>query len=269
MSFKKKSGFLYAVTGEKYISEALVSIRSLRKLSPEADVTIISDHHIECDLDLNISVMEFESEGAGWKNGISYKVEALKRTPYEKTIFMDSDTFFCRPCDELFSLLDFFDLLIAPAPTETNNVFHHNEPLEGYLSYNTGVIAYNISLSLDAFFSDWKRKYERNFHRYPQDQPPFMEALLSHKIKTYLLSPIYNFRLPYLSTVPALEVKILHGRGYNFVETERKINKKLVHRAWHPDKKRIITLKSSSKRYAKIKNYIGRVKRYVVRVLKR
>ena len=45
------------------------------------------------------------------------KIIALSRTPFEKTLFLDTDTFVIEPLDEIFELLERFDMAAARAGT--------------------------------------------------------------------------------------------------------------------------------------------------------
>ena len=39
-----------------------------------------------------------------------------KESPYRKTLFIDSDTYFYESCEGIFTLLDYFDAAMALAP---------------------------------------------------------------------------------------------------------------------------------------------------------
>ncbi|NNC86792.1 MAG: hypothetical protein HKN75_12010, partial [Bacteroidia bacterium] len=99
---------------------------------------------------------------------------------------------------------------------------------------NTGVMVFNNNEKIRELFNEWLRVYNEKIDVYPHDQTPFMEALMNKNIKLYVMQAIYNFRFPYLVTVPGLKVKLFHGRSNNFHALANKVNKKIKHRSWSP-----------------------------------
>ena len=106
-SNKGQNGFIYAVAGQKYIDEAIKSCLSIRKVNPDANVTIFSDQPIE-NHPFN-QVVLFEQDMSQYVDAKCAKIKAMAQSPYERTIFIDSDTYFTDDCLELFDLLDYFD----------------------------------------------------------------------------------------------------------------------------------------------------------------
>jgi len=241
-------GYLYVATGEKYIEEALTSLRSLRKVTKSVHATLVTDEPIELPEFDMIKIVQLDNPNPEeWKSGILYKVLALQNSPYQETFFVDTDTYFCASCEELFRLLNYYDLLICHAPSDVSVVKVNNQYLEGYYPYNTGVIVYNKTAKIEKLFEDWLKMYQLKFKDYPHDQPAFMDALLFNPIKIYVLLPIYNFRTPHFVTLPPKNVKILHGRPKNFEALAQKINPVLEHGTWHPQKQTIFTRKATLK----------------------
>ena len=197
-------------------------------------MTLITNEQTDAPEFDNIIVIKKDQTEEGWKEGILYKVQNLLFSPYRKTFFIDTDTYFTHHCDELFSLLEHYDLLIAHAPADTSKVSISNQSIEGYFPYNTGVIVFKKCDAVNQLFTDWLSIYKEKFKIYPHDQTPFMEALLINKIALYVLHPIYNFRTLFIVAMPSLEVKIVHGRLSDFESFERIINRKITHRAWIP-----------------------------------
>src|SRR5690606_25948890 len=151
---------------------------------------------------------------------------------FEKTIFIDTDTYFCDNCDELFNILEYFDFLICHDYMEVTYALVNNTPLEGYRSYNSGVIAFKKSFVSQSFIEDWKKRFTSN--SYIGDQPAFMESMLYSNAKIYSLQTNYNFRFNQFLTVPNGKVKILHGRHKNMAEIGKIINSRMDHRVWDP-----------------------------------
>ena len=175
----------------------------------------------------------------------------MLKSPYENTFYIDSDTYFCEKCDELFSLLDYFDLLIAPAPNDISMALIKDNKAHGLYPYNTGVIVFKKNQAILSFFHDWKDAFQNNIKSYGQDQPAFMEAFALNTVKIYTLQHIYNFRTPFFVTVPDAKVKIIHGRHSEteFSKIKNKINKTILHRTWNPKTKKVQLFKSEFKLY--------------------
>ena len=230
-----KSGYLYIATGEKYIEEALISLRSLKQINKDAHATLITDKMMEVPEFDRIQILKFEkSEFKNWKEGILFKVLGLQDSPYQKTFFVDTDTYFTSNCDQLFDLLDYFDLLICHDQARNPKVVLGNKEIEGYEAYNTGVMVYQKNDAINKLFSKWLTVYKEKNHLYPHDQPPLMEALLSVHVKIYTLPLEYNFRFGFFGYLKE-NVKIIHGRPKDFKEVETKINSIARVRVWLPD----------------------------------
>lgn len=229
-----EKGYLYIATGEKYIKEAIQSVQSLKNQNDKLHATLITDKQIEVR-EFDDIIIQNNITKEGWKEGVLFKVRGLLLTPYEKTFFIDTDTYFSDDCLELFNLLEYYDLLIAHAPADTNQiVINNNQRFSGYYPYNTGVIVFNNNDAVKKLITNWLTIYQEKFRFYPHDQTPFMESLLYNKVKVYVLQPVYNFRIPFIVAIPSLKVKIFHGRVSDFESFQRKINSTIVHRVWKP-----------------------------------
>ena len=126
-------------------------------------------------------------------------------------------------------------MLMSHSPNDISKIKIDGEKLEGLSSYNTGVIVYKNNLKVNQLFTSWNNLYKKVPPKYVGDQPAFMEALLYHDVKIYVLSYVYNFRLPAFISLPPLKVKIIHGRSKNYERLDNIINKHPNnHRTWSP-----------------------------------
>ncbi len=227
-------GFLYVATGQKYIQEAINSAESLKRHAKSAKIALVTNKAFFSDIFDEIIVIDRESP-IDWKTGLAFKVEGLLCSPFEKTFFLDTDTYFTDDVQELFRILDFFDMLICHASNDISKIKIEEKKLEGLSPYNTGVIVFKNSKKVESLFRHWKDLFTTNSAKYSSDQPAFMEALLYHDIKIYVLSYVYNFRFTSFITVPPLKVKLLHGRSSNYNRLDQIINKHPHnHRTWSP-----------------------------------
>ena len=151
------------------------------------------------------------------------KIRGILQSPYQKTLFVDTDTYFCGEVSGLFDLLDHFDLSAAHAPARETYSMPEIPP--SFTEFNSGVIVYRDSKEVQACFADWL-EYYRPFQdkKTPNDQPFLRKALYLSRLRLATLPPEYNCRfiLPgYLNQ----KAKILHGRHPNLGLVEETINK--------------------------------------------
>lgn len=244
-------GFLYIATGEKYLKEAIFSAQSLKVCMPNARICLLSDSYITDKCFDEILVIK-DAPQVNWKSGLLSKVQGFLLSPFDKTVFVDTDTYFCEPVDELEGLLDHFDCLFCHDYYDKAAILFEGKEVLGFFPVNTGVVAYRRNDKVRAFLNLWIAKYKENIERYWSDQPAFMEALLSSDIKTWILHSGYNFRfLNHVSLPDQEKVRILHGRAKKeeFYLLRDRINKSISQRGWDADSRSVYswTRKSSAK----------------------
>jgi hypothetical protein len=228
-----RRGYLYVAAGRRYVEEAVSSARSLRRVDEGASVTLVTDKPMASDVfdDVVIRPMEVDS----WKAGLAYKVRHIyDGSAYDRVFFVDTDTYFCGDCSELFALLDYYDLCIADAPNDTSEISLGNGPLKGYYPYNTGVIVFRKSDVNRELFRKWFDVYQAKVSRYQHDQGPLMEALLESRSRVYVLRNVYNARPGFHVSFMAGEVKLIHGRPDDLERVRAVLNATPVNRSWDP-----------------------------------
>ncbi|NEQ36106.1 MAG: hypothetical protein F6K40_07340 [Okeania sp. SIO3I5] len=209
----KSIGVIYIATGEKYIREACQSVASLKAQMPQMPVTIFADEDIKNSNFEQVVVIEKPHY-----NHVD-KVQYMYASPYDYTLFIDTDTYISADFSEIFPLLDKFDIGVAHAPLNMKG-FKNGVP-ESFQQFNSGVILYKKSPEVEQFFSNWFEWYNPpNF-----DQPTFREALYKSQLRIVTLPPEYNCRFPFLGVVFGT-VKVLHGRHKNLPLVAQKINSK-------------------------------------------
>lgn len=147
-----ENGIIYIATGpQKYISEAVFSAKSFKKCCPDIPITIFTDNtSLRKDVFDSIKIISNDI------NPMKIKVKYLCETPYQKTIFLDSDTQVKDSIYELFDLLEDTDIALASFPKIDRSyipakVIDYEQPN----LYNTGVIAYKNSPAQEMFFKRW------------------------------------------------------------------------------------------------------------------
>ncbi len=238
----KKCGYLYIATGDKYIREAAISVKSLRKVDKKAHITLVTNKKLEISLSSLFDEIKICPDSSNkWHGGLAYKVKHIYRdSPYENTFFIDTDTYFYESCRELFELLDYFDICMANAPVSID-AYINKKLVKGLTTYNTGVILYRKNKINERLFEKWYEFYEIDLRegtvKIDGDQTPFMEAFAKSESKVHILSNVWNARIPYYINLTG-SVKIAHGRygSYesNYEKLRARINKSTDNRCWHP-----------------------------------
>lgn len=206
-------GLVYIATGEKYLLEATRSATSAKKMMPDIPISLWTDKLEGSDT----HCFNFVSILKNPQYSHIDKIRPLLESRYEKTLFIDTDTYFVGSVYEISELLDNFELAYAQAPLRIspgeNNIIE-DVPI-CFPEANTGVIAYRKSEPVIQLINEWARIFTAQLEsKNPpdHDQPAFRKALYSSRVRSAVLTPEYNFR----TIIPAFKgtgrVKILHGR---------------------------------------------------------
>lgn len=246
---KMTRGYLYVAYGQKHVAEAIKSVATLRAVEPHADVTLVTRHCSAKELSHLKNFDHVEEQPLSGKLG--GKVEGItNKFYYDNTIYLDTDTYICRPLERLFDLLEPYDLVVCPDPGEIPLA---NESLDACPPPNTGVFGYTNYPVVREFFDVWREYYsERELWRgrpgekQHNDQPAFALAMRDSNIRSIWAPQNWNFRYRFSSQLHAGHVKIIHGpdectkhegkHGEDcvFPKLEAAANASLQHRCWNP-----------------------------------
>ena len=230
MSAGGDRGILYIATGRRHLDEMLVSARSVRRHMPGVPIVVCTDQ-TDLPKDVFDEIRRIDSP----RHSFIDKIAPLCESPFERTIFLDTDTLACAPFGDLFEILDRFDLALAHAP------FRHDRPFvtpNCFAELNTGVMAWRRSPETVALFRDWLRIYEKEVAetgRMDSDQPAFREALYRSPVSFYVLPAEYNLRTVMPAAVGRCKVRIIHGRGPDMARLEKWVNASRGIRLFLPD----------------------------------
>lgn len=217
-------GFIYVASGKNFIAEAINSATSLRKFMPEAQIALITDGDDGFNHELFNQIVHLSTDLVGVAptyRGYYQKIKGLSASPYQKTLFVDTDTQFADSVWELFSLLEDYDFAVASAPYKAKipsmSLIEFNQKYQqkNYLpTLNTGVICYRKSSKMQQFFEEWEQIFVSNVPangEYYSDQTVFCKALAKSQVRHNILPTEYNFRIGMPQAVHG-RVKIFHGR---------------------------------------------------------
>ena len=192
---------------KQILKEFFHSFNSLRSTNPSCPVTVFTDYK-----EILRSPLDYKRNKIKNDFGLKPKVLGIKSSPYNRTIFLDTDTEVKGSVIPLFNFLDEFDFCLA------KEFLHDNNP------FNTGVISFKSGPEVNSFIETWyssmNNGHEKvcdqgacnNIIKFQYKNPPrkFMhikKAADSVSIKT-LESRIWNLRVP--------EKKQLLSEGFDF-----------------------------------------------------
>ncbi len=229
---KTTKGVIYIATGEKYIEEALISATSLKKHMPNLSVTLFSD------IDVKSKYLDNVIKIKKPKYSFEDKVRCVSKSPYDRTLFLDTDTYICDDVSGLFDLLDRFDMAIAHFPMKRESNIKGIP--KSFVLLDTGIILFKKSLQVKTLFSEWLKLYNldkkrgstrlnsgfKNKFKLKKKGIPnafiFNEIIYNNKIRFVTLTKEYDFRAK--CGFVNCKVKILHNRTWDFGLIERIIN---------------------------------------------
>jgi hypothetical protein len=224
-----KPGFVYVATGMAYLPEAFRSAESLRRHHPDAPICLITDHPPE---DRGPFTEIREPEGAVRHTPID-KVLAYE-APYDRVIFLDTDTFVLGDLSPVFRMLERFDLALLQDLNRGWNYELPDVPVS-FSEFNTGVVAFRKSAAMADFFAAWSREYDemRNEYGFVTDQPSFRRTLFHSDLRVAPLPSEFHF-LGDMPNCTLWNVRLIHGRG-DHERIARQVNEELGLRAYVPE----------------------------------
>src|SRR3974390_833657 len=142
-------GVLFIAFGDQYMREVVCSITSLRQFHPTLPCCVISDKRPN-DLPSGVQVLMREPPA---KYPLRTKPLYLGDSPFDRTLFLDTDTTIVRPIENIFLLLDRFDVGL--------HLLQYYKPDRPFICMaNSGVIVYRRSTSVDQMFKRWLELFD-------------------------------------------------------------------------------------------------------------
>ena len=207
-----KRGILYIASGEKYIQESHHAARRAQKVT-DLPISIVADREIEEELYDDVIIDDNPDYG------VSDKARNLLKSPYDKTIYMDSDTFVIDNISDLYDCLNHGPLAVALDPHEgslySGEYEIDQEIPKSFPEYQTGVIVYRQTPPVNEFINDWISR-----HRSPNspDQLSFRNTLYTHNINISIFPSRYNKLMVDVANGP---IKILHDNNRVLTNTSQ------------------------------------------------
>ena len=192
-------GLLYLAKGEPFVTEAERSAQQTATVMPEYPITIITDREPDTDCfdTVIIDRSPFEKRDKPW---------ALQQTPYDQTIYLDTDTYLIDSIDGLFDILDAFEVGLRRDQGQSHVPESSRLP-KSFPQFNSGVITYQSTESVMNMLEDW----ERRCHPTDEfDQRSLRPALYHSDVRFTPLPNRYNCQYHWKNVVDG-PVKVFHG----------------------------------------------------------
>jgi hypothetical protein len=143
-------GCCYVANTNGYLDEAMQSLASLRAHMPNVSVSVVAPRELfrpGAPVDHWIRLPSV-------RNGPIVKT-AARLAPYDRVLFLDTDTYVAGDFTDVFNILDAFDLAVAHEPTRGWD--YETPAAKAFCELNTGVIAFRKNEEVHAFFSLWEK----------------------------------------------------------------------------------------------------------------
>jgi hypothetical protein len=155
------------------------------------------------------------------------KIVTMIKSPFQRTIYLDADTWVCERLDDVFDLLDRFD--VAAAHESELVVLDDTGIPASFPEFNAGVVAFRKSTKVAAFLEQWLSAFDEEFRRNKRtgDQGALRSVVYSNDdIRFTVLPSRYNCRFVYGCGAYSEKVKILHtyASPERFRSVERALN---------------------------------------------
>jgi len=205
-------GAIYIITQDpRYVGLLQTSAQSLKRVMPDLPITVFSQFPVESALFEKVIRVEPTSDG------FYDKTQWMMGAPYDRTLFIDADTYVVDAVPELFALLEQFDCAATHEEYLSTDWFHHYPRPDipaSFPEFNTGILMLKKSERVDRLLRDWGNLYQIFLREKPgtktNDQPFFRAAAYGSDVRIATLTREYNCKFRgqgYLNG----RVKILHG----------------------------------------------------------
>lgn len=222
-------GVIYCATNHiVFLEAALISAIALRQHNPEIPVTIVCDDVTYQDLalaDLRIELMKAPIESD--ENSSAFVSRNLKTrlaeiTPYQETLYIDSDMLPLKSIDSIWAYLTEADFAMAVDRLPTIMQCDHIAKVEldytmeilpgSTIQFNSGLMLWRSNAATQTLFDQWQQEWQC-FKKH--DQLAMVRALATTDLKVAQLPVNYNTSpidaAPVL--LPRNEVYLLHCWG--------------------------------------------------------
>jgi hypothetical protein len=212
-------GVMYIASGKKYVQAAVRAAQTVQMHSPGLGIHLYTDGQNYDDFKFSDSPFPFTTVGRIDDGHRRSKVDYMSSTPFDRTLYLDTDTSLNADISDMFRVLERFDIALCHAlRRNTRNVLDpwRVEIPEAFPQFNSGVILYRKTPAVLQLLEDWGRFYKESGHRH--DQPVLRELLWLSDLRIATLPPEYNVRFlkyHFLWTKNEAQTKIFHLKQHH------------------------------------------------------
>ena len=177
-----------------HIKELLFSIKSLKRIHNTLPVTVFSNQDIYSPLIDNLVKVDI--------TGPRMKQYLLPKSPYETTLYLDTDTAVVGDLTDLFRITERFDLAacfdyLREDKLKASKYRKYDIIPNSFSEFGGGVIIFKKSAVVNDFFKLWQKNYQEfcATTEWLSDQQTFRQSIWECKrLNFYVLPPEYNLR---------------------------------------------------------------------------
>lgn len=208
------------------------SLASLRRVS-SLPAAVVTDRPWEGDPCPDRFLIRTNAAGFAAKPRHMYEA-----SPFEETLFIDSDTYVAADVTPVFGLLRHYDIGVRFGGPQLNE----EDGLELHTQCNSGVILFRRSAAVEEVFALWNSEYDRALKELPPardargfgDQRFLAIAIAKSRARPVHLAEYLNFTL-FDTLVTYSPPLVLHGRLPHMEAIEREISGRWDPASdWHP-----------------------------------
>jgi hypothetical protein len=189
-----KNGILYIAFGDRFLKEFEYSVKTVKKIHPKLSISLFTDKPYENNYIDNVEIKNM--------NAARVKQQYLFDSPYDNTLYMDSDTGVVGNIEEIFGLMGRFDLaathdLIRKHDKKSKVYPEYAQIPDGFPEYAGGIILFRKSKVVEHFFEVWRKNFKTwyNLTKEVRDQPSFRVSLWQcEDLHIHTLPPEFNIR---------------------------------------------------------------------------
>lgn len=202
-------GILYIATGESYLQEARRSAKRASKVT-DLPISIVTHRNMDSELFDEIIIDKTPSDT------FADKPRNLLKSPYDETLYMDTDTYIVNSISDIFACLEYAPLAVTIDAFEgalyDEEIDVNRDIPKSFPEFQTGVIVYRQTDIVINFIKCWSENHTPDY--YP-DQLSFRQTLYKHDLDVSPLPLRYN---TLIGTTVNGPVKILHDNN-RFLES--------------------------------------------------
>jgi hypothetical protein len=177
-------GFIFAATGVKYTVLSQRAARNLRQVMPGWPIDLFTDQDVQDPVFARIHGLNHK--------GPRPKIEAMQRSRFERTVYLDSDIIPLADIGDIFQLLEQAEFAATHVQYRTCPPGGNDPDLPAaFPQVNGGLIGLRATPATRQLLQDWQAAMDKT--SVPIDQVSLRRLLYHGNVRLAVLPPEYNF----------------------------------------------------------------------------